>query len=187
MKRSFVAGTTLAIVTAFSFSASAAITWGGIRAWVKKQISPIVAEIKDPKVKEAIDGLRKEVNGLKGKLQGLYPQFRAITAYLAVAAVKSKEGSFKAEDLQALVEKIKEATTKIGKGGLAAVREWVAANKDKFQAAKPFFKVAFNKIGKEFKSKVHGWWKKMAAKLKAAAAKVLEGAAGSAAAPASAK
>jgi hypothetical protein len=168
MKRSMIAATTVAAALAFTTTADAKLTWGGIRAWVKKSIADVVGQIKDPKVKEVVDGLRKSVNELKGNLKGLYPQYRALVGYLSVAAAKSAEGKVKPEDIQALADKVKESATKIGKGGLKMVRDWLKANDAKFKEAGKVFKVAFKKIANEFKNKVHGWWKKMAKKMKKA-------------------
>jgi len=165
MKRSLLAVTTLSVTLAFAGSASA-INWGGIKAWVKRSIAEVTAEIKDPKVKAAVEDLRQSVNGLKGKLKGLYPQYRALVGYFAVAAAKSEAGKLSADDVQAFVAKVKESATKIGEGGLKAVRDWVKENSGKFATAGKAFKVAFKKIRGQFKHKVLGWWKKMAAQMK---------------------
>jgi hypothetical protein len=163
MKRStwIVAGLALALA-APSVASAEKLSWGGIRAWVKKSIADVLGQIKDPKVKEALDSVRKEVNSLKGKLQGLYPQFRALTGYMAVAAAKvGAGGKLKPEDVEAFAAKVKEALGKGGKEGLKIVRAWLQENKEKFTAAGKVFKVAIKKAMKDFRGKLLGWWKKM--------------------------
>jgi hypothetical protein len=142
------------------------LSWGNIKAWVKKKIEPVLEHVKDPKVKEALGDLSKTLDDLKGKLKGLYPQFKALTGYLAVAAAKTKEGA-KLDDLLPLIEKIKEATGKIGEGGIRAVREWIKANQGKFKGAAKVFQTALKRGWMEFKNKALAWWKKAKAKAKA--------------------
>jgi hypothetical protein len=149
------------------------LSWGSIKAWVKKELGPILEHVKDPKVKEALGDLSKTLDDLKGKLKGLYPQFKALTGYLAVAAAKTKEGA-KLDDLLPLIEKIKEATGKIGEGGIRAVREWIKANKGKFKGAAKIFQTALKRGWKEFKNRALSWWKKVKAKAKAAVKKAME-------------
>jgi hypothetical protein len=149
------------------------LSWGNIKAWVKKKIEPVLEHVKDPKVKEALGDLSKTLDDLKGKLKGLYPQFKALTGYLAVAAAKTKEGA-KLDDLLPLIEKIKEATGKIGEGGIRAVREWIKANQGKFKGAAKVFQTALKRGWMEFKNKALAWWKKAKAKAKAAVKKAME-------------
>jgi len=153
------------------------LSWGSIKAWVKKKIEPVLEHVKDPKVKEALGDLSKTLDDLKGKLKGLYPQFKALTGYLAVAAAKTKEGA-KLDDLLPLIEKIKEATGKIGEGGIRAVREWIKANQGKFKGAAKVFQTALKRGWMEFKNKALAWWKKAKAKAKAAVKKAMEEKAG---------
>ena len=166
MQRSALIFAGLAFALATTASADKP-NWGNIKAWVKQAIAPIIADIKDPKVKEALESVRKEVNALKGKLEGLYPQFRALTAYMAIAAAKvGAGGKLKPEDVEAFAAKVKEALAKGGKEGLAIIRDWLKENKAKFTAAGKVFKVAIKRAMKDFKGKILAWWKKMKAEFK---------------------
>jgi hypothetical protein len=162
MRRMFVAGIAAA---AFVPAAAGAQGWGNAKVWTKKAIAPVIEQVKDPKVKEALDGLRKAVNDAKGKLKGFYPQFRALTGYLAVAAKKTKEGA-KLDDILPFIDKAKEALGKIGEGGRKALKDWIKENAPKFKGAAKIFKTALKKAWGDVKKNVFSWWKKMKKKIK---------------------
>jgi Na+/phosphate symporter len=145
--------------------ASAQRELGSMRKWVDEKITPFIEKIKDPKVKEALEDARKAIKELKQKVHPMYPQYRAILSYVAVAASKVKDGA-NLEALLPLIAKIKEAVEKIGPDTMKAVKDWIQKNKAQFKGHLKVVGNALKKGARELRHKVVSWWKKMMKDLK---------------------